>query len=120
VVVPTSTPGIPATYTLKSGEFPYCIARRFNVNPVELLNLSGLGQNSRPAAGTTLTIPQTGNPFPGDRTLRAHPTTYTIQSGDSIYEIACLFGDVSPEAIAYANSLAAPYDLSAGQTLQIP
>ena len=120
VVVPTATPGRPATYTLMGGEFPYCIARRFNVNPVELLSQSGLSQNSQPAAGTTLTIPQTGNPFPGDRTLRDHPTTYTVRSGDNIYGIACLFGDVSPDAIAYANNLSAPYSLTAGQTLQIP
>lgn len=120
VVVPTATPGLPTTYTLQAGEFPYCIARRFNVNPVELLSQSGLNQNSRPAAGTTLTIPQGGGGFPGERTLRAHPTTYTVQSGENIYEIACLFGDVSPDAIAFANSLSAPYTLTAGQTLQIP
>lgn len=120
VIVPTATPGRPSTYTLMGGEFPYCIARRFNVNPVELLSQSGLSQNSQPPAGTTLTIPQTGNPFPGDRTLRDHPTTITVQAGQNIYEIACLFGDVSPDAIAYANNLAAPYNLTAGQTLQIP
>lgn len=120
IVVPTATPGLPRTYTLQSGEFPYCIARRFNVNPVELLNASGLSVNSRPGAGTTLTIPQSGNPFPGDRTLRAHPTTHTVQSGENIYEIACYFGDVSPEAIAFANNLTAPYNLQAGQQLQIP
>ena len=28
----------PATYTLQQGEFPYCIARRYNLNPEELLN----------------------------------------------------------------------------------
>lgn len=120
VTVPTATPGLPSTYTLQAGEFPYCIARRFNVNPVELLNQSGLSMDSRPGAGTRLTIPQTGNTFPGDRTLRDHPTTYNVQSGDNIYEIACLFGDVSPDAIAFANNISAPYSVTAGQALQIP
>ena len=43
---PTTTPvppGVrPATYILQSGEFPYCIARRFNVDPDALLSASGL------------------------------------------------------------------------------
>jgi hypothetical protein len=28
IIVPTATPGRPATYTLHEGEFPYCLARR--------------------------------------------------------------------------------------------
>ena len=28
----TPTPGRPATYVIQDGEFPYCIARRFNVD----------------------------------------------------------------------------------------
>ena len=120
VVVPTATPGIPKTYTLKKGEHPYCIARRFDVNPSELLRLSGLSEGDTFSAGTELKIPQSGNPFPGKRELRNHPTTYTVVSGDTIYSIACLFGDVSPEAIAYANSLEAPYNISSGDELKIP
>lgn len=120
VKVPTATPGRPATYTLKGGEFPYCIARRFNVDPGELLRLNGLGTNPLYHAGMTLKIPQSGKSFPGKRSLRSHPTTYTVKTGDTIYEIACLFGDVSPEAIAYANNLTKPYNLKVGQTLQIP
>ena len=118
--VPTSTPGIPRTYTLHKGEFPFCIARRFNVNQYELLNASGLSLNSIPSTGYVLTIPQTGHPFDGNRALRPHPATHTVVAGESIYSIACLYGDVSPEAIAAANGLQAPYNLTAGQTLQIP
>lgn len=117
--VPTATPGLPKTYTLQTGEFPFCIARRFNVNQYELLNASGLSLSSRPATGYTLTIPQTGHPFDGNRTLRAHPATYTVSAGDSLNSIACLYGDVSPDAITAANGLKSS-KLSAGQTLQIP
>lgn len=120
IPVPTSTPGIPTSYTLQRGEHPYCIARRFNVNPDELLRASGLNQSSTFYAGMTLTIPQTGNTFPANRSLRSHPTSYTVQSGDTIYTIACLFGDVDPNAIIAANGLSAPYNLSAGQAIQIP
>jgi len=30
------------------------------------------------AAGLTLTIPQSGHPFPAPRALRPHPATYTV------------------------------------------
>jgi LysM repeat protein len=118
IVVPTATPGIPRTYTLKTGEWLTCIARRFNINQTELQNLNGLGNLVH--AGTVLKIPQSGNPFIGPRVLQAHPTTYTVQSGDNIYSISCQFGDVSPEAIAYANQLSEPFRISVGQQLYIP
>jgi LysM repeat protein len=110
----------PTTYTLQKGEFPFCIARRFNVNQNELLALNGLGLNSTVLPGTKLKIPQTGNPFVSDRSLIDHPTQYTVKAGDTIYTIACKFGDVSPDMIALANNLKEPYNLTVGQTLEIP
>ena len=120
VTVFTATPGIPSTYTLQKGEFPFCIARRFNVNQYELLNINGLSLSSRPTVGFTLKIPQTGNHFVGQRALRSHPDTYTVSGGDTIYSIACMYGDVDPSAIAQRNELKAPYNLNAGKKLQIP
>ncbi|HNT23489.1 MAG TPA: LysM peptidoglycan-binding domain-containing protein [Anaerolineales bacterium] len=110
----------PATYTLQPGEFPFCIARRFNVDQYELLNINGLGLSSNVYPGTTLKIPQTGNTFAGENTLMNHPTTYKIKAGDTIYSIACAFGDVSPDMIALQNNLQAPYSLTAGDVLIIP
>ena len=117
----TSVPGVrPATYTLQAGEFPYCIARRFNVDPDQLLALSGLADGVIYPPGTLLTIPQSGS-FPGDRMLQNHPTTYTVvSSAETIYSIACKFGDVYPDSIAAANGLSAGAVLSAGQQLSIP
>ena len=120
IVVPTATPGLPTTYTLQQGEYPYCIARRFNINPATLLSVNGLSENSLVQPGTTLTIPQNATGFPGNRTLHSHPTTYTVKSGDTLNSIACYFGDVDPSAIAAANNLSTPYDLKVGETLQIP
>ncbi len=115
---PVSRPG---TYALHAGEFPYCLARRFNINPEELLTLNGLNPNqSYYAPGTVLSIPQTGNPFPGARALKAHPAQYVAQAGDTIYSVACDFGDVDPQAIAGANNLGGTVNLTAGTTLQIP
>jgi LysM repeat protein len=119
-IIVSPTPGIPENYTLQAGEFPFCIARRFNVDQYELLSLNGLSLNSRPQVGVTLKIPQTGNPFVGERALKAHPTTYTVLAGDSVYTIACAFGDVSPDMIALLNNLSQPYTVTVGQVLQIP
>ncbi len=119
VIVPTATPGKPSTYTLQDGEFPYCIARRFDVNPGDLLAINNIGGNVAP--GTTLTIPANSKwPAEFERSLREHPATYTVQAGQTIYEIGCLFGDADPNAIILANNLKAPYTLSAGQVLDIP
>jgi LysM repeat protein len=120
ISVPPPTPGIPSAYTLQKGEHPYCIARRFNVNPAELLSLNGLNANSVVQPGRELRIPQTGGSFPGTRALRSHPTTYTVRANDTIFSVACYFGGVDPYAIAQANGLSSPYTLSSGQTINIP
>ena len=110
----------PTTYTLQKGEFPYCIARRYDIDPGSLLAANGLSTTSKPAVGYTLKIPATGNWTVSDRALKAHPATYSVQSGDSLNSIACLYGDVSPEGIIAANGLVSPYTITTGQVLQIP
>jgi LysM repeat protein len=116
--------GIPATYTLQQGEFPYCIARRFNVNPDELMSINGLtywdSQNLAP--GLSLQIPQTGDPFPAAPALIPHPATYTVTgyNDTTIYAVACLYGDAIPQSIAQANNLPLSATLVAGQQLTIP
>jgi LysM repeat protein len=115
------TEGRPSSYTIQEGEFPFCIARRFNIQPGALLSANNLTLDSKPAAGTTLTIPSGVAAWDsGSRALIAHPTSYTVQSGDSIYSIACDYGDVDPNGIISVNGLASPYTLTAGQTIQIP
>jgi LysM repeat protein len=110
----------PASYTLQNGEFPYCIARRFNVDPDALLRASGLTSPDLYYPGLSLTIPQSGA-FPGSRMLANHPTTYSVPSGDeTIYSVACKFGDIDPATIASANSISVSAKLTAGQKLQIP
>jgi len=117
----TVTPPVrPATYTLHEGEFPYCIARRYNIDPDVLLSLNGLSEGQMFNPGLVLTIPQTAAAFPSPRALIQHPATYTIQANDTIYSIACKYGDVDPLVIAAVNSLTAPYTLHAGQSLSIP
>ena len=120
--LPTSAPvgQRPATYTLQRGEFPYCIARRFDVNPEELLSLNGLSDGTIYYPNLSLRIPQSGS-FPGTRALRNHPATYTVAaSSETVHSVACVFGDVDPAAIAQANGISVGTALTSGQTLSIP
>jgi LysM repeat protein len=122
---PTLTPtlfnSIPLIYTLHAGEFPYCIARRFNVDPNELLTLNRLANRKVFYTGMVLKIPQTGNLFPGNRTLQIRPTTYTVSRyNETSYAIACVFGDIYPETIAQANHISTDSILFVGQQLIIP
>ena len=109
----------PATYTLQEGEFVYCLARRFDVDPAQILSLNGLAEGTTIYPGTVLKIPQSGS-FPGARALRNHPTTYTAAAGETLYGVACKFGDVSPDAIATTNGLSVGATLTTGQQLSIP
>jgi len=110
-------------YTLKKGEFPYCIARRFNVDPSELLNLNGLSNEQARSLqpGLTLNIPQGGKVFPPPRYLIAHPKdNYKVPQSMTVYAVACLFGDIDPNAIINANTIPDINNIPAGTLLQIP
>jgi LysM repeat protein len=123
MVAPTISGGVPASYTLQQGEFPYCIARRYNVDPNELKSLNGLVDSQIVQPGLVLQMPQTGDPFPAPRALSPHPTTYTVTGNNdtTIYAVACLYGDVFPESISQANNnLPLSTVLTAGQQLAIP
>ncbi len=125
IVVPTisGTVGpVPSTYTLQKGEWPYCIARRFDVNPNELLNLNSLtaAESTMLNPGLVLSIPQTGNHFPPPRAWHSHPSTWTVDPGDTLNSIACYYGDLTPQQIATANNLSASASLTSGQSLTIP
>lgn len=124
---PTTTPvpagSRPSTYTLQSEEFPYCIARRYNLDPDSLLAQNQLSDGTVYYAGVVLNLSNVASPFPGVRALRSHPTTYTVtgNADTTVYGVACQFGDIEPSAIVSANSgISIGSALSVGQTLNIP
>ena len=111
----------PASYTLQPGEFVYCIARRFDVDPDAILALNGIVDSQTIYAGLVLKIPQSGSSFPGSRMLKNHPATYTVSAPDeTVYSVACTFGDADPAKIAQNNNISVNATLSVGQTLNIP
>lgn len=121
-LAPTPVVERPATYTLQLGEWPICIARRYNLDMSSFLSANDMTLTSQPAAGTTLTIPATGTwgEQYGPRALKEHPATITVAAGQSVYSLACSYGDVAPESILAANGLASAGDLKTGMTITIP
>jgi hypothetical protein len=87
------------------------------VDPTELLALNG--QNV--FTGMVLHIPQTTKPFPGERRLRDHPRHYTVSTpNETMYTVACQFGDLDPLTIAEANHISVDTMLFIGRQLNIP
>lgn len=119
---PTQDLAVPSTYTLHKGEWPYCLARRFDIDPDALLAANGLNNSNANnlSVGTQLTIPSNAGPFGGQRALRSHPATYAATGSDTFYSIACAFGDVWPEHIAQANGMDIDETIPGGAQLYIP
>ena len=111
---------VPDSYTLHSGEFIYCLARRFNILPEDIMDYNGYEYGTLLYPGDTLLLPPNGRAYIGDRALQYHPATHTVIYGDTLYSIACLYGDVDPRSIAAANDLDLNQALSPGTVLQIP
>ena len=98
----TETTGI--TYTVKSGDSLYSIAREYNTTVDAIKNLNNLTSNLLPI-GQVLKIPS-------DASLE---TTYTVQKGDSLYSIAKKFG-TTVDTLKSLNNLTSNL-LSIGQIL---
>jgi hypothetical protein len=119
---PISDQDVPANYTLHAGEWPYCLARRFDIDIDALLTANGLTADSAQSlsVGYQMVIPNDAPAYGGPRQLRDHPATYTTSGSDTFYSIACAFGDVFPENIAEANGMDVDEEISGGQQLHIP
>ena len=112
LIIPTTTPpttgGI--TYTVKSGDNLYDIARRYNTTVDEIKRANNLTTNTL-RIGQILTIPTVTPPTTGE-------TTYTVKSGDNLYDIARRYNN-TVDAIKRANNLTSNL-LRIGQQLIIP
>ena len=107
------TPSIKNTYTVKSGDTLYSIARKYNVSVNELKEANNLTSNSL-SIGQVLSIPndelETPSPIIGE--------TYIVKSGDTLYSIARKF-NISVTDLKNVNNLTSN-TLSINQELIIP
>lgn len=113
------------TYTMQEGDDLVCLGRRFNVAVSDLLAQNGLETPEDAGVGDVIALPVSPNAWKltegyGRRMLVRHPAEYTTESGDTLFSIACAFGDVLPEQIALANQLVLGEPLSAGMRISIP
>lgn len=91
------------TYTVKSGDNLYSIARKYNTTVSEIVRLNNLN-------GTSLSIGQ-------QLLIPSSDTTYIVQKGDTLYGIARKF-NVSVDSIKSKNNLKSNL-LNVGQSLII-
>ena len=103
----SSIPTPSNTYTVKSGDSLYSIAKQYGVT-VDALKSAKRKTSNLLSIGEVLVIPTTNT---GTR-------TYIVKSGDSLWKIATNYG-VSVNALKQANGLTSDL-LSIGQVLVIP
>lgn len=136
LVTPTSLPGTEANdciYVVQSGDSLYAIAIANGFTLEELLaanpDLVGdppvlqiaqqLNLPCESETGAQVAPPTSVPPTNAAGGATGSTSTYTVQSGDSLYTISLQFG-VTIEAIVSANNLANPNSLDVGQLLIIP
>ena len=123
------------TYTVQPGDTVYRIATHNNltVQAVKRANPNLVGSDPVLQVGQTLNIPNCGKqptaqpqaagpPTAADSGIVAPApgqTTYTVQSGDTLFKIAQHFG-LTVQALVNANSLPDPDRLQLGQKIIIP
>lgn len=121
---PVETPLPQGFYQLKPGETVKCIARRLDIDWLKLYSMNNISfeNESTIQPGTVLILPQNApwNSNHGPRASAEHPVNYSVQAGDTLNSIACIFGDVTPEQIALANKLTSADQLIPGLNIKIP
>ena len=106
--LPSSSTISTDTYTVKSGDSLYAIAKKYNTTVDTLKSLNNLTSN-------TLSIGQVLK-LPGSSATSTD--TYTVKSGDTLYAIANKY-NTTVDALKSLNNLTSN-SLSIGQTLKIP
>ena len=101
------------TYTVKSGDSLWSIARKYNTTVSEIQKLNQLSSTLLPV-GQVLKLP--GSTSSSESGVTSN--TYTVKSGDSLWSIANRFGVTVKELMDY-NNLNSNL-LSIGQVLKIP
>jgi LysM repeat protein len=116
---PTQIPGR-TTYKVKSGDTLSSIASQFGISWQELAAANGLNSRSTLRIGQELVVPLPGGSVaPTAAPPAQSPTTYTVQSGDSLSSIAQRYG-ITWQELANANGLTGSSRLNVGQKLIIP
>jgi membrane-bound lytic murein transglycosylase D len=113
---PTAAKSASRSYTVKSGDTLWGVARKNGVTVPALAAANGLSNNSELVAGRKLQIPGgKGGATPPAESTRM---TYKVRSGDTLSEIAEKF-NVSVRQLMTWNQLRQSTSLRAGQRLVV-
>ncbi len=131
---PTATPlGQEIEYVVQPGDWIFKIARDYNVDPQDIIDLNNLTAPGTLTPGMVLKIPVEGSTVapttvsptvvgttvPGTGTPTTGGTVHVVKPGEWIWQIARLYG-VDPQEIIDANNLTSPSTIYPGQELIIP
>ncbi|SBO43452.1 LysM peptidoglycan-binding domain-containing protein [Cyanobium sp. NIES-981] len=107
--------------TVKPGETLSEIAEREGVSMSQLMQANGLGNADLVMVGQRLAVPgRSRSSAAAGSPARATPTApYTVQSGETLSDIAARFG-TTPERLIQINALSNPDLVLAGSRLRIP
>ena len=112
----TNQTPILTTYTVKSGDNLYSIAKKYNTSASAIMFLNNL-PNTNLQIGQKLKIPAASNITPTKPSTPSSNTTYIVKSGDNLYSIARRF-NTTVDAIKRKNNLTSN-NLQIGQKLII-
>ena len=110
----STPPSGATTYTVQRGDNLTEIAARFGTTVAELVRLNNIADPNLIYPGQVLVIRESGGSTPPSGT-----TTYTVQRGDTLSEIAERFG-TTVSALVMANNIADRDRIYPGQVLVIP
>ena len=99
-------------YRVRKGDMLFDLALRFDTSVESILALNPQINPDSLVIGDVLRIPLASPASAGE-------ITYTVRSGDTLYDLAARF-HISVEAIAALNPQITPERLMVGQSLRIP
>ena len=106
------------SHTVVWGDTLYALAAQYSTSVDAIARANNLSDPTFIRVGQVLTIPQ-GQPGSGTVPPSGQQTTYTVQSGDTMYSIASRY-NTTVAAIAQANGIVNPAYIRPGQVLIIP
>ncbi|MBN2714212.1 MAG: LysM peptidoglycan-binding domain-containing protein [Deltaproteobacteria bacterium] len=98
------------SYTVKSGDTPFGVAKRFGISLDELYRFNSMAPGDSFTVGMTLDIPQKG---------QAALSEYVVKSGDSVASVSDFYG-VAQDDLRRLNHIGRKAELKKGDTIQIP